>query len=93
MEKFIGRKIRVEGRVQRVGFRAFVSEAARAFDIGGRVRNLSDGSVEIEARGSRENMRSFIEQIEIGPAGSRVDNVTVDPDPDPPTVSGFSIVR
>ncbi len=93
MENFVARKLRVEGRVQRVGFRAFVSEAARAFDIGGSVRNLPDGSVEIRAQGSRENMRSFIEQIEIGPAGSRVDKVTVDPDPDPPTVSGFGIVR
>jgi acylphosphatase len=39
------------------------------------VRNASDGTVEIVASGTVENLQSFREQVEIGPSGSRVDNV------------------
>lgn len=73
----ITRKYIVHGRVQGVGFRYFTRKMAEAFDITGRVRNASDGSVEIVASGSAENHRSFKEQIEIGPGGSRVDKITL----------------
>jgi acylphosphatase len=68
----------VRGRVQGVGFRYFVARIAEAFDITGMVRNMSDGSVEIVVTGSPENLRSFKEQIEIGPSGARVDRVIVE---------------
>ena len=68
----------VRGRVQGVGFRYFVSRMADAFDITGLVRNMTDGSVEIVATGSPENLRSFREQVEIGPSGARVDRVTAE---------------
>ena len=51
--------------------------AAGAFDIRGWVRNDPDGSVEIDAQGTADNLRSFIEQIEIGPPSSRVDDLDV----------------
>ena len=65
----------VTGRVQGVGFRYFAKRAAEAFDIRGSVGNRSDGAVEIVAEGSPENLRSFREQIEIGPGSSRVDRI------------------
>ena len=68
----------VSGRVQGVGFRWFARRMAEAFDIRGSVRNRSDKSVEIVASGSAENLRSFKEQIEIGPDGSRVDRIDVE---------------
>lgn len=71
----VTRRYVVRGRVQRVGFRWFTQRVADAFDIAGRVRNTDDGSVEIVATGSAENLRSFKEQIEIGPDGARVDRV------------------
>ncbi|MCB0712239.1 MAG: acylphosphatase [Ignavibacteriae bacterium] len=92
MENSIGKKIRVRGRVQRVGFRLFVRDIAEAFDINGTVRNSADGSVEIEASGSEENLRSFIEQIEIGPTGSRVEEVDVVTLSGVPVISGFRII-
>lgn len=69
------RRYRVSGRVQGVGFRWFAGRIAEAFDIGGWVRNADDGSVEILASGTPENLRSFKEQIEIGPTSARVDRV------------------
>lgn len=69
------RRFRVSGRVQGVGFRWFAGRIAEAFDIGGWVRNADDGSVEILASGTPENLRSFKEQIEIGPTSARVDRV------------------
>lgn len=65
----------VTGRVQGVGFRHFTRTMAHAFDIVGTVRNRHDGSVEILASGTQANIRSFREQVELGPAGARVDRV------------------
>lgn len=69
------RRFIVRGRVQGVGFRWFAGRIAEAFDVTGSVRNADDGSVEIVASGSPENIRSFKEQIEIGPTSARVDEV------------------
>ena len=77
MSQRVSHRLRATGRVQRVGFRVFVRDTARAFDIRGWVRNGDDGSVEIAAWGMADNMRSFIEQIEIGPSGSRVDALEI----------------
>ncbi len=68
-------RFRIEGRVQGVGFRYFTTRLAESFDIGGWVRNTDDGAVEILATGDEQNIRSFREQIEIGPAGARVQRV------------------
>jgi acylphosphatase len=85
------RKYIIHGRVQGVGFRYFVRKIADAFDITGKVRNTPDGSVEIVATGTQENLRSFKEQIEIGPGGSRVDRVVVE-ELDVMRFKGFEIV-
>ena len=69
------RRFVVRGVVQGVGFRYFAVRMAEAFDIAGYVRNSPDGSVEIVASGSQDNIRSFREQIEIGPTHGRVDRV------------------
>lgn len=93
MQQLIGRRLIVRGRVQRVGFRAFVQEIARAFDISGWVRNNADGSVEIQAAGSRENLRAFVEQVEIGPSGARVDELEIGDVDTGEREEGFRIVR
>lgn len=82
----------VEGRVQGVGFRWFTRSIAEAFDISGSVRNRPDGSVEIVASGSADNLASFREQIELGPDGARVDRVNAEEMPDE-RFAGFTIER
>jgi len=51
------------GRVQGVGFRAYVQDIACGMNLNGWVRNLADGTVEIEAEGEDEVVNRFIEHI------------------------------
>jgi acylphosphatase len=65
----------VRGRVQGIGFRAFVLHHARALGIGGTVANRPDGSVECVAEGSRPAVDSLVESLRRGPFGARVDHL------------------
>lgn len=81
MSEKIRYSIRVTGRVQGVGFRYSALREAKSADITGYVRNLPDGSVEIEAEGSREQLETLVEWCRRGPGLSRVESVIVDPLP------------
>ena len=62
----------VRGRVQGVGFRWFVREAAHRLGLAGWVRNLDDGSVEVAADGNDESIEAFRRALHQGPAGATV---------------------
>lgn len=66
-------RIRVEGRVQGVGFRAFVARAAARLKLAGWVRNRSDGAVEIVAAGPRTAIDELALAARRGPPAARVD--------------------
>ena len=66
------RRIVVNGRVQGVGFRWFVRQAARELNLAGRVRNLPNGTVEVDVAGSEEALAAFRERLREGPPGARV---------------------
>ena len=66
MEDKLLYKIYVRGLVQGVGFRWNASREARNRGITGYVKNMSDGSVYIEAEGHREQLRAFVEWCRIG---------------------------
>jgi acylphosphatase len=74
-------KVRLTGRVQGVGFRWNTANEARIRGISGLVRNLADGSVYIEAEGTREQLDSFIEWCKQGPGLSRIDKLDVTTSP------------
>ncbi len=69
------RTYRVRGRVQGVGFRWFVEREARLIGIGGRVRNTTDGAVEVIAQGTAEQHAALREKLKTGPRAARVDLV------------------
>jgi acylphosphatase len=65
----------VRGRVQGVGFRYFVREAARDLGLAGWVSNRPDGGVEVAAEGDEASMRSLCEALTRGPSGAAVSSV------------------
>src|SRR5258705_5699253 len=69
------RRFVVRGRVQGVGFRWFVEREAHILGISGWVRNNSDGSVEVLAQGTREQLLGLRSRLRQGPRAARVDDV------------------
>jgi acylphosphatase len=69
------RRFVVRGRVQGVGFRGFVEREAHILGIAGWVRNNADGSVEIMAQGTRDQLSGLRSRLREGPRASRVDAV------------------
>ena len=67
------RHISVRGRVQGVGFRAFVEHEALKRRLGGWVRNRRDGTVEAVFEGEDAVVAAMIEACRQGPRGARVD--------------------
>ena len=65
----------VSGRVQGVGFRFFVERSAASLGVGGYVRNLYDGRVEVYAIGSAEQMDALKNALRRGPRMAGVDRV------------------
>jgi acylphosphatase len=63
----------VRGRVQGVGFRWFVRETARGLDLTGWVRNMANGSVEVEADGSEAAVEQLRRALARGPDGAEIE--------------------
>ena len=70
-------RVRVTGLVQGVCFRAETAERATALGLGGWVRNTPDGAVEAVFEGDSERVASLVDWCRRGPAGARVDDVSV----------------
>jgi acylphosphatase len=70
------RQLTVTGRVQGVGYRAWVEHRARAHDLEGWVRNRRDGSVEALFAGPADVVAGLIDRCRRGPSTARVDAVT-----------------
>jgi acylphosphatase len=68
-------QVRVEGRVQGVGFRAFVESVAIELALRGFVRNRRDGSVEAVFQGPAEAVEEMLGRCAEGPPASRVTRV------------------
>jgi acylphosphatase len=69
-------RLEVVGRVQGVGFRWFVREAARRSGLAGWVRNHEDGRVEIAASGSDAAIADLVSAARTGPPGAQVERVS-----------------
>jgi len=69
----------VKGRVQGVGFRAHVEYSARQIGgVTGWVRNVGYDTVEAVAEGERASVERFIQMMQDGPRGARVDESKVE---------------
>lgn len=65
----------VSGKVQGVCFRASAEDEACLLGLRGRVRNMSDGSVEVIAEGEEEKLARLLKWLHHGPAGAAVREV------------------
>ncbi len=70
------RQVAIRGRVQGVGFRAWVEYEATARDLKGWVRNRRDGSVEALFAGPADIVADMIALCRRGPTSARVEAVT-----------------
>lgn len=65
----------ISGKVQGVGFRAYVKKKADQLGVSGWVRNLKDGRVEVMASADKEVLSLFEVKVSSGPESSRVSEV------------------
>jgi acylphosphatase len=69
------RHVTIRGRVQGVGYRAFVDHEARTRKLEGWVRNRRDGSVEAVFAGPAATVAAMIAVCRQGPSSARVEAV------------------
>ncbi len=69
------RRFLVHGRVHGVGFRWFVEREAHILQIAGWVRNNPNGTVEVLAMGTAEQLAGLRSRLQEGPRAARVDKV------------------
>jgi acylphosphatase len=70
------RQVAIRGRVQGVGYRAWVEHQARTLALEGWVRNRRDGSVEALFSGPEEIVAKMTALCRRGPSSARVETVT-----------------
>ncbi len=90
----IAKRVIFSGRVQGVGFRYTTKEIATGFDVCGTVRNLIDGTVELEVMGEPEEVEAYLEHItEESPVSHFIRELRIDEIPLLEEARGFNIVR
>lgn len=90
----IAKRVIFEGRVQGVGFRYTVKDLARGFDVRGWVKNLPDGTVELQAMGEEDELHDFIREIsEESPVAHHIKNHHMEKIPPLEGCTGFRIER
>ena len=84
----------VTGRVQGVGFRAYVEYNARQVGgVTGWVRNVGYDAVEVIAEGGRDSVERFAELVKQGPRGAHVNESRLEKETPTGEFSEFSIRR
>jgi acylphosphatase len=68
----------ISGFVQGVGFRRFVQKQAQEMSVGGWVRNLPDGKVEVLLQGERQEVEMVIDSCHKGPFLAEIEEVEIE---------------
>jgi len=70
-------RIKINGLVQGVFFRKYISDEAKKLDIKGHVRNLDSGEVEVVAEGISEDVEKLVSVCKKGAPHSNIKSVDV----------------
>ncbi|MGH7248309.1 MAG: acylphosphatase, partial [Pseudomonadota bacterium] len=68
----LARRYLISGRVQGVGYRYFAEREAHRLGVGGYVKNLAGGDVEVYAVGPLAVLAEFKRRLAAGPRSARV---------------------
>ncbi len=85
--------VTVYGLVQGVGFRMFVERKASQTGLKGKVRNMPDGTVEIDAQGPEGLVNELLKNVRTGPPASKVFAIDVAAKPPDHTMKDFRIMQ
>jgi acylphosphatase len=85
-------RVRIDGRVQGVFFRATCRRLADDLGVAGWIRNAPDGAVEAAFEGEDASVQQLLEWCGHGPSGAHVGSVEVTEEP-PSGAGGFRVVR
>ncbi len=88
-----GVELRIEGRVQGVGYRWSAQKKAIELGLDGWVRNEADGSVLCRAWGDAAAIEDFVQWCGEGPPLARVDRVVRRPLGEAPTAEAAGVPR
>jgi acylphosphatase len=69
--------LKIKGLVQGVGYRYFCYRTAVGLGLTGQARNISDGSVLVEAEGGRGELEILIKELKVGPMHASVTEIAV----------------
>jgi len=75
MSARVARHVVIRGRVQAVGYRAFVEDAALDFGLAGWVRNRRNGDVEAVFAGPSAAVAQVVQACRSGPPAARVEGL------------------
>jgi acylphosphatase len=75
----IARRLLIRGRVQGVGYRYSLVDAAETRGVRGWVRNRRDGSVEAFVQGAESDVEAIVAWCRRGPPAAQVSAVDVEP--------------
>ena len=88
------KQIIYKGHVQGVGFRYSVRQIASGFEVTGWVKNLDDGSVEMQVMSSdAEELDSFLDAVKLSSLRGNIRDIKICEIPPLVGVRGFSIAR
>lgn len=86
--------LKIEGRVQGVGFRYFTKKTAGRFSVNGWVKNMDDGTVEAVLAGDKRSVMEMMEKLRSGPSPARVTGMEEIPtDKRPADFNSFTVHR
>ncbi|MBN1542560.1 acylphosphatase [candidate division KSB1 bacterium] len=70
--------MKIQGRVQGVGYRYFARKQAVFYGLDGFVKNNPDGSVDVTVEGMRETISEYIKTLQQGPRSAQVSDLIVE---------------